>query len=316
MASWLTTLTVPIREVKGSRKESYNSLSGNPTASVQLQTAWAYGLTAKRMLLGGEISVDPPARWPYPCFTTLYCSSVEVISDGGLYTPDIDGLDEGSTLTPSGNALLNVTYISRMGAYKLSYSSSILYVEDIIQPRPESIPVNPNHLVWNVYDPQNPNTISSEKPTLQAGEAPNIPDNGMTLTHVLEGYSGPIINLNDELIGTTNAIPYVSSQLNFTFPVGTLMLRNYEITKSYSFKSFKILNTIPSGGFDPSGKMTYTIKMFYEYKKIGWNVFRRADMRVQEFTDLYKIRYAESPYGEFVAFPQSPYHNHFLAFYP
>lgn len=310
MANWLSTLPVPIREVKGSRREEFNNISGNPSISVQLQTAWSHARTAKCLLLGGEAAFGGPAIFPDYNFITFYCSSVDIVSDGGLYTSADDNI-----LTPSGNALLNVRYMARMGSYRLSYTSGTVYVEDLAQPRPESIPVNPNHLVWNVYDPQTPNTISPEKPTLQAGEAPNIPDNGLTLIHTLEGYHGAILQLNDDLIGTTNAIPYISAQLRFTFPIGTLMLRNYELTKNFSFQSYKLASTIPVGGFDPMGKMTYTIKMFYEYKKIGWNVFRRADMRVQEFTDLYKIRYAESPYGEFEAFPQSPYHNHFLAFF-
>lgn len=311
MANWLSTLPVPIREVKGSRRESYNSLSGNPTASVQLQTDWTYVHTAKRMLLGGETSLDAPGNWPYTSFTPLYCSSVEIVSDGGLYTSTDD-----VTLTPAGKGLLNVTYIARMGEYRMSYTSSIVYVEDLIQPRAESIPVNPLHLIWSKYDPQAPNTVQDEKISVQVGEPPNIPDNGMTLIHTIEGYHGRIIELNDDLIGTTNSVPYNSTQLNFTFPVGTLMLRNYEIGKSFSFKSFKVTNTNPPGGFNPTGKMTYTIKMFYEYKKIGWELFRKADMRFQTFEDLYNMRYAESPHAVFKPFPQSPHHAHFLAYFP
>lgn len=311
MANWLSTLGVPIRETHGTRKESHNSLAGNPTASVQLEVDWNYAIVAMRMLLGGELSISAPTIWPYASAMTLYCTSAEISPDNGIYTSD----DE-NTITYSGNAHINATFMARMGQYKQSYMSSIVYVEDIVQPRTESVPVNPLNLIWSKYDSQNPNTVPDEKLSLQGGETPTIPDNGMTLIHTIEGYHGDIIGLNDELIGTTNGIPYVSERLNFTFPVGTLMLRNYEISKSFSFKSYKINNTIPPGGFNPSGLMTYTIKMFYEYKKVGWQVFRRADMRLQSFNELYNIRYAESPYDLFIPFPTNPYHANFLAFYP
>lgn len=311
MANWLSTLPVPIREVKGSRREEYNNLSGNPTISVQLQTAWSHARTAKCLLLGGEAAFGGPAPFPDYNFMNFYCTSVDIVSDGGLYTSTDDNI-----LTPSGNALLNVRYMARMGSYRLSYSSGTVYVEDLAQPRAESIPVNPLHLIWSKYDPQAHNTVQDEKTSVQIGEPPNSPDNGLTLIHTIEGYHGSLLQLNDELIGTTNGVPYNASQLKFIFPVGTLMLRNYEVSKSFSFQSYKLTSTIPPGGFDPMGKMTYTIKMFYEYKKIGWEVFRKADMRFQTFEDLYNMRYAESPHAVFKPFPQSPHHAHFLVYFP
>lgn len=289
MTKWIFDGSVACREVSGTRHESYNSLSGSPTFKVRLEVPAGQVKLAKAKLLG------KPETWPHDSIflgaSVVACVACEEVTDQGAYTTDADG----QLCNYINNHLLDCTYIARAGIYVEDMNSEDVYWDDEIKPRFESRPADNMMLMWGGTDEQ---SIPQNKVPLNPDAAPPIFQGGETLTHTIEGWTLETATLQD-VIGTCNDELYVSVPLhNREYSAGTLMLRNYEIIHSFSFRSYRIFSAQ-----EPfSGKPTITLKLYYEYRKDGWQKFWRVNPDLQQAVYEF-IRYIKSPHDIFNPFP-------------
>lgn len=292
------------REIPGTRQESFNNVSGVPVYNVRLEIPKANREEALAALLG------IPETWPHiTVFSNVRVISANIVTDKGYYTTDSDG----QTCDPANNFLVDMVYTPRPGKYLMDESAQDQYWEDILEPRNESRPLDPTHFIWGNTDDTLPNDLDR---TLAAQEAPVKYEPGETLTHIIEGWTYDTSSIG-LFQGTCNAADYVSPTLNRTFESGTLLLKNVQITKEVSFRSYRQ----PSGSpvwplLEFSGKFTPKLKFIYEYKKDGWQRFYRYDTNTNVYPPgYYYIRFAEPPYAKFEPFPLAD-HSPWLIPYP
>ena len=303
MATWIPddiSGPFPIEEVHNTRVESHNTINGSPVFKVRLNTQFDHLDSAQGKLLG------TPLLWPHASLIPFkpYCVAMEVPPDMGRYSSDIDQ----QLVYPDGNVFIDCTYVVRTGVYLEDYNNQDVYWEDQIEPRIESRAINHRQLVWGATDAQ---TIPTKKIQLMSDEAPPKYESGETLIHIIEGWTDttvkpnnptlPLMNYLTSHIGTVALSAYTSIPLGRTFEAKTLLLRNVSITRSFSFRSYRL----PPGGSTThySGKPTNTIRMIYEYKKEGWDKFWRIDLE-NDTEGFYYIRRNKEPYGIVRPFPE------------
>lgn len=282
MTTWITVPdAVDCKEVHGSALETYNAISGNPEYRVRLEVPFAQRSLAISQLLGG-VQGTAPSRWPHTTvFETVVATSISVVNDRSSYTTDGDA----ELLTYQGNSLLDIVYTARTGVYGYDYNGKDVYWDDVLEPRTELIPIEPKMFIWGGDDE---NVIPADEQNPRQDELPNRIEPGQTLYHTIEGWPRDFITGIDSYIGTTHNADYTSPILKRTFLAETLMLRSYTIQQGFSFTSYRQ----PTGGAeDPSGKATQTLKLVYEYKPDGWNLFLRYDPMQNTRTKQF-LRYA------------------------
>lgn len=286
MGKWIADGSVFCREIHGSLVEGHNTLSGNPTFKVRLGVSTSNYKEALAKLLGN------PEPWPHETqFQNVVAVAADKVANVGQYTTDADN----QILLPANETLIDMTYMPRNGIYTESYISTDVYVDDIIEPRIESRPVDNRTLIWGDTDPV---TVPTDHIILNPDQTPSKYEPGEQLTHIIEGFDDSI-QLVGAHIGTCNAEDYTSAPLNGrVFEAGTLLLRNLYVTKSMTFRSYRL----------DSGLPTYTIKCIYEYKSIGWQRFYRIDP-IGNANGYYYIRYNTTPYGLYQAFPIVTHQN-------
>lgn len=306
MAKWIQDWTdtsgnhsIICDEIHVSHVDTYNALSGNPQYKVRLAVNWDQRELAIKRLLG------QPETWPLPTiFGNVVAVEAQVINDEGKYFTDADG----QTIEYDEKAFLDITYIPRQGIYRKlttndpAVSNPInqpVYIMDEEEPRIEALPINPNLFIWG----NTAGTVPTDKTKVLTGqEAPSKFDVGQTLVHTIEGWCGKF-DIED-YVATVHSQAYTSPITNKTYAAGTLMLRNYAIPRSFSFRSFRQeLDPIPTTSFyDPAFTATANLKLIYEYRSLGWERFFRNDLAGQA-PGYYYIHWRETPYGKYVPFP-------------
>lgn len=252
-----------VYEVFGTRTERDSAMPGSmPTAEVQVAVRVDDAHEAKLAFLGGYNTSFPgiPAKWPYSnSVVPLYCVSCQKVNANMAYTVNQEELLETEFV------FFNLSYVAKLGVYLLQDGIN-LYVEDSLEPRFETRPLQHSLYCWSTI--QAPET--SRRP-LTSNEAPVKTNSGFTLLHTVSGY----FDLPDDiqgLIGTVADSPYLSVNLNKSFDPtltsgydGVLLLRTVNIVEEYTANSYL--------GDQP----TYTLKCRYEYKAEGWNQFWRSN---------------------------------------
>lgn len=295
MAKWISDGSVICKEVQGTRAETHNSVTGVPSFRVRLEVPRAQYKTALAKILG------IPEQWPYTdtVFSNVRAISGELVPDAGAYTTDGD-----SQLTiPTNPCLVDFTYAPRTGKYIIDDSGEDAYWEDILEPRNETIPLNHLNFIWGNTTDTVPN---DKKRTLSADGCPAKFEPGDTLTHIIEGWVRDTSGL-ELFVGTCSQDNYTSPVLNRTFQGGTLLLKNVQITKTISFRSYRE----PFGSpvfplIEFSGKATPYLKFVYEYRPKGWQKFYRTDPNKALYPPgYYYIRHHDPPYDKFEPFPNA-----------
>lgn len=293
MTKWLSDGSFVVKEVPDSRSENHNTVSGSPIYSVQLEVPAANLKDIQRAILG------LPEKWPHPTpLNNVYAIGSSVTSDKGEYNTDSDA----QLAYVVNNYLVTFTYAPRTGIYTTVEGNYTAYVDDIIEPRNESHPLDPNKFIWGNTSDTVPNNT---KRTLAASEAPVKQEGGETLTHTVEGWPAVTSDLDQALFTCNNAV-YTSLVLKRIFDIGTLLLKSIQVTKGFTFASYRapLSGPVDPGIIDYSGIAAPILKFIYEYKKTGWQRFYRYDADQTSFpAGYYYIRYANSPYPKFEPFP-------------
>lgn len=289
MTTWISGGPVA-REVHSTHTEQHGTIGGNPTFNATIAVAWSELEEAVSLLLGG------PEIWPKATsiIETPVCVSVRVNNDRGRYTTD----SNGEVINYNIYALLDLTYMARGGGYVTGKDGQDLFWNDEVGPRIESRPMNHNLLIWGN---QGGSGLPSQKVQLTPDEVPSKYENGTSLTHTIEGWNDYTDDLTD-LISTTNQDPYSSPLTGVVYNEGTLLLRDYAEIPAYNFISYR------------TGVIGTNLKLFYEFKKEGWQVFWRNDL-VGKTTGYYAIHQADDPYNQVLPFPMAD-HTRYLDWIP
>lgn len=308
MTKWISGGSISLKEVHGSVAEDHAATKGNPTFGVRLEVATSDKQAAITQLLGN------PEQWPHSTILeNVVAVTCKVSNDRGATTTDSDG----QLLFYSYKHFLDLTYMPRPGIYLVDYAGLDVYWHDEITSRTESIPTNPDTLIWGNTDTSVP---TDKLRTLTASEAPQKYENGCTLIHTIEGWPYDLNQINPaDFIGTCNDADYSSPVLtDRVFPAGTLLLKEVQLSKEIVFRSYRD----PEAGPPPlpyveySGKVAPVVKCIYEYRWQGWNKFWRNDANSSQYTpDYYYIRYAKDPYDLYEPFPLIS-HDEWLAYTP
>ncbi len=290
MAEWIPSFasgSIPVKEVKGSHKESHNAINSNPSYHARLEVPWASRNDAISALLG------TPESWPKtPLMSNVVCVSAELVNDNGGYSYD----DE--IIIYSQYALIDCVYMPRIGAYVVDANGEDVYWLDEDSPRIESKPMNHQNLIWGDTTEAG---VPNDKIQLSPEEAPPRYEPGDSLVHTIEGWTIDYDDI-DTLIGTVHSEPYFSPVTGKTYAADTLMLRNYGATRGFSFRSYR------------DGQPTVTLKLYYEFKGTGWNRFWRIDLK-NKTEDYYYIRQNVDPYNRVDPFPAAD-HTKYLGWIP
>lgn len=310
MAKWIKDWTdgsgshsIICREVHGSHAETHNALSGNPQYIARLEISWNDLQTAISRLLG------QPSVWPKASHFTLpvvgpVAIDARVINDLAEYGSDADL----QIINYNHHALVDVTYIPRNGVYwKLTSNdpssggpiNQPVYLDDVEEPRIETLPTSSLNFIWGDSTGTPP---ADKSKALLPGEAPVDFHVGQTLTHSLEGWSGKIDI--GQYLGSVHSQSYTSPITQKTYAAGTLMLRNYSIVKSHTFRSYRMLSDpVPTASFYDFGQdVSQTLKLIYEYKNVGWQRFRHFDLGTSGVSYDY-MHHAKPPYNVHIPFP-------------
>lgn len=291
MSKWVSDGSVVCREIPGSRVEAHNSISGNPNYSVRLGVPRADVQTALNKILG------TPETWPHATpLSNVRAVSANIVADVGEYSTDGDA----QLAFNSNEQLIDFTYAPRTGVYLELGSGIDVYIEDILEPRNESKPLNPRHFIWGETTDVVPQNKDRQ---LSPSEAPVKYEPGDTLTHTIEGWVFDTTNLNG-FVGTCNQNAYYSESLKRTFAAGTLLLKNIQLNKGFIFVSYRAPFVVSLPLIDYSGLAGPIVKFIYEYKEEGWDKFYRYDSNSNDYaTGYYYIRYAQPPHDKFEPFP-------------
>ena len=290
MAKWIADGTVVLREVHGTRRDSVNALSGNPTFTVRLSVA------ADKLTLALEKLLGNPEVWPYDTIFTPGFMEPRAVS--AETTPDLSRgtTDSDSEIINYPFYFLDVTYIARNGIYGVTAISGEdpmdIYTDDVITVHNESHPLNHKMFIWGLQQTGLPTDITRQ---LAPDETPVRYSTVESFVHTIEGNT----RSPDEasvLIATVNDTEYQSIILDRIFAPGTLLLRNMEVFHQYTFISYR-----PGPGIW-SGRPTPNVRLHYEYKERGWDRFYRVDT-VNNVEGYYYIRYAMSPNDIYTPFP-------------
>lgn len=275
----------------GARVEEYHSITGNPTFRTRLECLWNERHTVVRDLLG------LPAFWPETSlFQNVVCVAARVVGDNSIHAQHIDN----EVIIYTEKALIDVTYIARPGKYVIDWYQQPVYWYDEIKPRLETLPRDHRMFVWGLTTDVTPTDAQVSPMTSSEVPVDFIP--GETFIRNIEGFA-QTMDLST-YIGTVTNAEHSSYQLGRKFPAGTLLCRNIEITPGYSFRSFRSFTGSPPGptGFDPSGRNTYQLKVIYEFRKEGWEKWRRFDYGAGVL-DWYYVRYNKATYPKATPFP-------------
>lgn len=319
MAKWIPDWTdvdsnphsIAAREVHTSHNESYNNLSGNPQFNVVLAVPWNDRYLAIQQLLGR------PCIWPYDTPFNLadlsdlqkvvVASSVQIINDTSRYTTDMDG----EVINYAENALLQITYMPRMGMYaEITVKSDgttplgagknqDIFLSEIEVPRFEFIPQSPKLFAWGGTTTTLP---SLPLVPLSPNETPSKNNSEVTLVRTIEGWCG-IFDIQP-FVNTTHSQSYTSSIVRKTYAANTLMLRSYNLERGYYHRSYRELGSNPgtvNEFFDFGNLPCFKLTLNYEYKASGWQRFFRADAESGQ-TGLYYIRYNQDPHDIYTPF--------------
>lgn len=268
MSEWIDD--VDAYEVMGTRNESDGTLPGNmPTASVTIAVARESAVEARNVLLGGRqlpLGSGTPRTWPYLSIDTLYCVGAARRNVQG----DFQAVNEEKLNTDW--VFLDLQYTARLGRYIVKPNEHrAYYVEDSLEPRFESRPLNHSHYEWATLL----GTDTTRHP-ISSNEAPVKSLSGFTLLHKVSGFLN-IPNDIESYIGTTArasvanpGIIYTSQNLGKQFAESpspnsesTLLLRTVNIVQEYSHNSYLF------------NQPTFTLICRYEFKAEGWNRFWR-----------------------------------------
>lgn len=290
MTKWISDNSVLCREIPGTRSESYNAISGSPVYNVRLEIPNGQWELARSRLLG------TPEAWPHESLIkNVKAISANLVSDSGKYSTD----SERQILNPDNPHLIDMMYAPRQGVYVELFVGIDVYVEDILEPRNETHPLNCSNFIWGNTTDTVPNDTMR---TLAPAETPVRYEPGDTLTHTIEGWAYNTTGL-EAFVGTCNNAPYISASLNRTFATGTLLLKNIQITKQLVFISYRQPFAVVLPLIDFSGLPAPIIKFIYEYKEIGWQRLYRADPDSTLYPEgYYYIRHAKAPYDKFSRF--------------
>jgi hypothetical protein len=289
MAKWIADGSISLREIPGTRIESHSTVTGMPIYNVRLEVPVGQLKNAISKLLGN------PEIWPHTdtVITNIRAIAANLVQESGRYSTDGDGQLALLTVNPH---LIDVTYTARPGLYTTLVGVAA-YIDDVMGPRIESIPLDHRQIVWggtanNVIIPISQQLLISPDVT------PSTYIPGEQLEHTIEGWTFTTTTMSS-LIGTVNNAAYTSVPLyNRTFPIGTLLLRNIQITKGMSFNSYKL------APYPWPGITTLQVKMIYEYKAQGWDKFYRlGTVSGVNVTGYYYMRHKSQPYDLVVPFP-------------
>lgn len=299
-------------EVHGKRMQSYNTLTGMPIYRTQLRVNWSDAELAISQLLG------TPERWPYPTgFSSVVCTAAQINNDKGEYVGNVNG----QLLTYSDAAFIDVEYQPRLGVYVEDYYNEVVYWEDSIAPRNEFLPMSSKGLIWGKSGDETTPTKIIE---LHPDEVPTKFLGGMTLVHLIEGAYYQQTYIMD-LIGKVTSHDYYSYNLDRHFSAGTLMLRDWNEQQAFTFRSYRLpkepslgnaddttLSSSTTDGrpYDPSGRATSIMRLYYEYNPNGWDKFWRNDVDGAT-SGYYYIKQNASPYNTVKPFPVAD-HRTFL----
>lgn len=251
-----------VYEVFGTRLERDGTVSGAiPSAEVQVAVHKYDAPEAKRAFLGGWNTSIPgkPAIWPYTGVHELYCVGCQQTNVNMAFSVNQEELLETDYV------FFNLSYTAKLGRYMLGGGGITYYIEDSLEPRYETRPLQHSLYCWSTIE-----TGETAKRVLTSNEAPVKSNSGFTLLHTVSGYFTLPTDL-EQLLGTTAHGNYTSPNLNKNFDPsstsgydGVLLLRTVNVVQEFTANSYL--------GDQP----TYTLKCRYEYKKEGWNQFWRS----------------------------------------
>lgn len=293
------------REIHGARSMSFNSISGVPQYKTKLLIRWSKITEAICRLLGrpeiwplSELPSnpeEPETNLAAPGLRNIVCIGAEVSNDQSDYGTD----QHGQIIDYNDYGIVDVTYVPRPGAYvRMNQTDDDelagayieeYYFDDVEEPIYHDIPQDPREFVWgNENDEDAPN----EPIPLASAAVPAIPDPGISLIHVIEGWCGGDLTL-EKFLGTTNDVAYINKNTSRIYNVGTLMLRTYSLQWGYTFRSYRKKNELDPGlgFFDPNGSATGILKLTYEYKERGWTKFFRNASKDHK-SGYYVMKYA------------------------
>lgn len=290
MTTWIGGGSITCREVHATHNEVHNTLTGNPSFSARIAVPYSQLEDAVAALLG------TPETWPKATsiLQDVVCVAAQADNDGGRYTTD----SNGETINYDQYALLALTYMPRIGRYVTDDSGEDVFWNDEVSPRRESKPMNHLNLIWGTTDPTG---IPNEKIQLHSDEAPPKYESGVTLIHTIEGFDLDYSDLRT-LIGTVAQAQYTSPVTGEIYAAETLLLNDYAAINHFNFKSYR------------TGTVSTTLKLFYEFKDVGWNRFWRNDL-VNKTTGYYYIRQNVDPWDRVDPFPLAD-HDKYLNWVP
>lgn len=294
---WIADGSIVLREIHGSRRESHNSLLNVPNYNVQLECSQSNLKAAITALLGN------PEPWPRTdtIIENIYATSIAVSSDKGEYSTDSEGQN-----IEYNKLFLDVTYTPRNGVYAQDSAGFDVYIEDTIEPRNETRPLNSENFIWGTTTAGAGGVPNDKNRTLSPEEAPVFWEPGETLIHRIEGW---VLGTDfSGFEGTTNDAAYTSPNLDRTYEAETLLLKSFKISKGFCFRSYRN----PEAGPPPLPYIEYSgfpapiLEFIYEYKPQGWNKFYRYDPDQNTYpADYYYIRHAQDPWDQFEPFPSA-----------
>lgn len=289
MSRWTGDPSIVCREVHATHRESHNTLTGNPTFTATVAVLYSQLSDAVSDLLGG------PQTWPKPTtiLQDVVCVEVKPNNDQGRYTTD----SNGETIDYSLFALLDLLYMPRMGVYLTDTNGQDVYWDDTQEPRLESRPLNHTLLIWG--DASSPTATPFPRIDLHSDEVPSKFEAGLTLVHTIEGFDIGFDDLKS-LIGTVHNAIYLSPTDLVSYAANTLLLKHYIEIEHFNFISYR------------TGGTSFTLKLIYEYREVGWNkIWRNNPLGAN--TGYYYIRQNAPPYARVDPFPAVS-HNKYLGY--
>lgn len=252
-------------EVHGTRQERFLTATTPPSATVKLKCLHTERYTVLRELL------STPAVYPFsnevcPGDYDLYCTEAGLVPNYGAYTSDdsnvIDYLDY---------AFIDCTYTMLLGYFRDPGSlSNNEYIEEGLEPRMETLPINNNYYVWGTTTGSQSGSGAGEGDPLSTDESPVRYEPGVTYTRTIKGIrSFDIEWLNMQ--GTVHNQDFISSLLEMTFPADTLLLRSMTAVREWSHVSYSTCYP------------TWTVQLKYEYKPQTWNIFWRGGVQPPDY---------------------------------
>lgn len=283
--------SLDIQEIHSFRNEDDGTLSGNPQYSTRLEVPYQQLSALKTALLG------EPEGWPHlsSIIQDVVCVQCKIKDDVSSYTTD----STGSLIHYDGNVFVDVVYMPRVGRYVVDANGEDVYWNDETAPRIESRPIPHKTLIWGTTT--SPTSIPNDKIPLHSDEAPSIYENAQSLIHTIESWDIDFSDLKS-LVGTVHNASYVSPVSGDVYAAGTLLLKNYANSQGYYFTSYR------------HGASSAQLKLFYEFRGVGWQRFWRNDI-INNTQGYYYILRNANPWDAMEPFPQTS-HNKYLGWVP